>query len=136
MQRRLHGAGWPAKGLGDLGFADVFPVPQRDDGTLTCRQTGDGFPCLIDLGNVGDRWTVRSMHCGGAAATQDLDACVHDRSLQVADRVLDVVKSSMQSGERVLHDFLGERGVQRDRGRQSRQANTMLPIEPLRNTTV
>ena len=69
------------------------------------------------------------MQCGGTATTQDLDARVHDRSLQIADRALDLVESSVQPGERILHDLLGERGVQRDRGRQPSQANTMLAIE-------
>jgi hypothetical protein len=129
MQRRLHGAGWPAEGVGDLGFAEVLPIAQGDDGTLPCRQTGDGVSRLIDVRNVGDRWALRSMQCSGTTATQDLDARVHDRALQVADRVLDVPESSMQSGERVLYYFFGERGVQRDRGRQTSKANTMLTIE-------
>ena len=48
------------------------------------------------------------MHGGGTATTQDLDARVHDRSLQIADRVLDAVESPMQPGERVLDDLLGD----------------------------
>ncbi|MCU1388378.1 MAG: hypothetical protein JWL72_1716 [Ilumatobacteraceae bacterium] len=65
-----------------------------------------------------------------SATPNEVHAEVDHRSLQVPDRVVDMLDVPLEPGERVLDDVLGCCAVERDRSREAEQALAMIEEEP------
>ena len=49
--------------------------------------------------------------------------------MYVADRFVDARRTSLKSGERVVHDLFGHRAAEGDRGRQIEQLPAVLAVQ-------